>query len=147
MDKLTIEQLAPYLPYGVQCSYLDILSNRRKTATLTGISKSDGIETTYKRKYKGCHGDLISFNGNNNISILKFKLHLRPLTALTKEIEVNREKFIPSNVLEYEEEYHYLLLKPLNYNMSFQNGLKLFQWHFDVFGLIEKGLAININTL
>jgi hypothetical protein len=24
---------------------------------------------------------------------------------------------------------------------------KLFEWHFDVFGLIEKGLAININNL
>jgi len=24
---------------------------------------------------------------------------------------------------------------------------KLFEWHFDVFGLIEKGLAIDINTL
>ena len=24
---------------------------------------------------------------------------------------------------------------------------KLFEWHFDVFGLIEKGLAVDINTL
>ena len=24
---------------------------------------------------------------------------------------------------------------------------KLFEWHFDVFGLIEKGLAINVNDL
>ena len=24
---------------------------------------------------------------------------------------------------------------------------KLFEWHFDIFGLIEKGLAIDINTL
>ena len=24
---------------------------------------------------------------------------------------------------------------------------KLFEWHFDVFGLIEAGLAIDINTL
>lgn len=24
---------------------------------------------------------------------------------------------------------------------------KLIEWHFDVFGLIEKGLAIDINTL
>lgn len=31
-----------------------------------------------------------------------------------------------------------------NHNLLFQ---KLYEWHFDVFGLIEQGLAININTL
>jgi hypothetical protein len=28
-----------------------------------------------------------------------------------------------------------------------QDVQKLFEWHFDVFGLISKGLAIDINTL
>lgn len=30
---------------------------------------------------------------------------------------------------------------------SYKIVQKLFEWHFDVFGLIEKGLAIDINTL
>ena len=38
----------------------------------------------------------------------------------------------------------------LSHNMTlnqFQLFEKLFEWHFDVFGLIEKGLAIDINTI
>lgn len=35
-------------------------------------------------------------------------------------------------------------LKPFNQLELFE---KLFEWHFDIFGLIEKGLAIDINTL
>ena len=31
--------------------------------------------------------------------------------------------------------------------MSYGLVSKLIEWHFDVFGLIEKGLAIDINTL
>lgn len=31
--------------------------------------------------------------------------------------------------------------------MSFKDAVKLIKWHFDIFGLIEKGYAIDINTL
>jgi hypothetical protein len=34
---------------------------------------------------------------------------------------------------------------PIKNQLSLFN--KLFEWHFDVFGLIEKDLAININIL
>ena len=30
---------------------------------------------------------------------------------------------------------------------DYQEMCKLLEWHFDIFGLIEKGLAIDINTL
>ena len=31
--------------------------------------------------------------------------------------------------------------------MRLDQWQKLFEWHFDVFGLIDAGLAIDINTL
>ena len=35
----------------------------------------------------------------------------------------------------------------LNSRAPYGFVLNLLEWHFDVFGLIEKGLAIDINTL
>jgi hypothetical protein len=39
------------------------------------------------------------------------------------------------------------LKNPVNNILTYENWQLLFKWHFDVFGLIEKGLAIDINTL
>ena len=43
---------------------------------------------------------------------------------LTPKIEYQKIKYLPNGIV-----------------------LQLFEWHFDVFGLIEKGIAIDINTL
>lgn len=93
--------------------------------------------------------------------IQSFKPILRPLSDLTKEIKNGTIKFIPAEVLfsvdnsELEEFRTYgkipeywkdsLKVKPLYYD--FYQVQLLFEWHFDVFGLIEKGLAIDINNL
>jgi hypothetical protein len=129
----------------------------------------------------------------------------RPLSDLTKEIEVNHEKFVPIIELARISEGNYddgeffksELLNPkaitreasgnnaayicqytglsdshrllLNFNDGFHSYYhfrddmsdvslrltdnqkllweKLYEWHFDVSGLIEKGLAIDINTI
>lgn len=115
-------------------------------------------------------------------------MHLRPLSDLTKEIEVNGEKFVPieklldihsnvnwsaSDYLEvgssHNDEWWVSFKKKPSFYFGFnkihgfyamtkegnQQSLnnvyelyqKLFEWHFDVFGLIDAGLAIDINTL
>lgn len=84
---------------------------------------------------------------------------LRPLSDLTEEIEVNGEKFVPIYWLE-DKYYTMPILQDINrfnrlleedenwiYQISFILITHLFEWHFDVFGLIEKGLAINSNSL
>lgn len=80
---------------------------------------------------------------------------LRPLSDLTKEIDVNGEKFVPiekvqdwNTSIDFAKEFKALLederwLSTTSYLLV----ELLFEWHFDVFGLIEKGLAIDINTL
>ena len=163
--KLTIEHLAAYLPYKIECSYKEYSSERKRLkAILTGVSLVDGIETTYKRKRNGTAGDLIGFEGHNNINVLEFKLYLHPLSYLTKEIEHNGEKFVPLDLLnsdnypidyfEDTEHYDYLInwieSKYKTHHIHFlPYGLiqQLLEWNFDIFDLINNNLAIDINTI
>lgn len=133
--KLTLEHLAGYLPYGLAIEILD-----------------------YKRDYVGIHyskvnghyfiGDelyLTYEGGSTGKSMQSCKPILRPLSDLTKEIEVGGEKIVPQDELGL-----YCLdgLSPF--------GIKylrvgvcdlLLKWHFDIHGLLEQNLAIDINTL
>ena len=80
---------------------------------------------------------------------------LRPFSDLTKEIEHNGEKFIPLDILN--DRYHNRMEKggrliskkdveDINYFKVLFYPHELFdrlcEWHFDVFGLIDAGLAI-----
>lgn len=85
-----------------------------------------------------------------------FKPILRPISDLTKEIEYNREKFIPIEMLikystnDFVGEWLYQFKQGrlfFNEEIPFKIIQKLLEWHFDVFGLIDAGLAIDINTL
>lgn len=78
-----------------------------------------------------------------------------PLSDLTKEIEVNGEKFVPLDAINLHE-CKFLhtthLVNKMGYDFDItkipnNSFVKLLEWHFDVFGLIEKGLAVDINTL
>lgn len=78
----------------------------------------------------------------------EYKPILRPLSDLTKEIEVNGEKFVPiEKIAIYGDNKAYLeeailtgLVEVIVFNM-------LLRWHFDLYNLIENGIAIDINTL
>lgn len=116
-----------------------------------------------------------------------YPLVLRPLSDLTKKVEVNGEKFVP--IIEFfqlvdggsytedrvtiKNEKGWFVISNSISQLSFNsienyfdyktfdfdgedwqpsfNQLaifnKLFEWHFDVYGLIENNLAIDINTL
>lgn len=121
-EQLTIEQLAPYLPYGVK------------------VLRPDGKT---QLEIKGIHGDLIWFDeinseGETTIGDLKAcKPILRPLLSMTKE-EISEWSKIVGNLKK-------TLFDEISSNLS--GTTYLFSKHIDVFGLIEKGLAVNINTL
>ena len=76
---------------------------------------------------------------------------VHPLSNLTKEIEHNGEVFIPQDkiweifAVKIEEPIKHYDLKIIQY--PFNVVIKLIEWHFDIAGLIEKGEAIDINTL
>lgn len=84
----------------------------------------------------------------------KFTPILRPLSDLTKPIEHKGEKFVP--IIKLLENGFFDTRKMSKEEiMSFVgaylitlNDLPLYlQWHFDLFGGIESGEAIDVNTL
>lgn len=139
MKKLELEHLVPYFPYKVKGIRQD---GGKEIYTLSSIYYKDSAVVWKPDNF----GDS---------TMIPMCLILRPLSDLTKEIEVNGKKFVP---VEYFEDKYYTLdlhkqcLKLLeNENWINQSDYMLidylFSWHFDVFGLIEQGLAIDINTL
>ena len=150
--KLEIKHLASYLEHKVVLSYTDCLTKRKRNAFLSGISNKE-IETTYLRKIKGCSGDYISWDGNNNVHDLQVKPILFPLSSLTKEINFNGETFVPIyKIYEFEQWDTDELYEIINngtiegiYNdlnlIPYSHAEKLFEWKIDVFGLIDAGLA------
>ena len=120
--ELELKHLAPYLPYG-----LEIINNVNKKRELTiyylNYWKESGVE---------------------------LKPILRPLSDLTKEIKHDGDKFTPCTDYYYiKDELEELSTLDSSYiRYTRYNVVKvLFELHFDFFGLIEKGLAIDINTL
>lgn len=149
---LTLEHLAPYLPYGVEVKTED------------GIFKVVGWVDDI-----GICLDTIFYGAN---AIPEYKLILRPLSDLTKEIEHNGRSFVPMDTVgdipnnfckcdfvtdwcdkggdfnEYVKEFangvfgnHHLDYLPFGFVQ------KLIEWNFDVFGLLDQNLAIDINSI
>lgn len=146
MKKLTIEHSVGYLPYK-----LKVLNPEN--------FRFNGMRTDAKTlTVNGFKDDYISFEGIPSFYPLEsFKLILHPLSDLTKEIEVNGGKFVPMDAL-YEIFNKKLFTGLSKYGMNKKIELyvtcmpyfvveKLLEWHFDIHGLIESGLAIDINKL
>lgn len=143
--KLELKHISAYLPYKLKVS----VNHNEYIVTIDDEMDSDSI----------CLTDVIE-NGH--------KLLLRQLSGLTKEIEVNGEKFIPIEYFEIGDE-------PSDFPYEFDTGNinlirtletiskhnvyhdvkylpsivveKLHEWHFDTENLIGHSLAIDINTL
>lgn len=137
-QQLTIEHLAPYLPY--QTPIMVETKKRWIRSPIHNLTHGTGIGTI---------GHLITSES--------FKIGLRPLSDLTKEIEHNGEKFVPWIELEenYREGYNDLCMEFNPFKVALRNKTmgtselvpyeliqKLFEWHFDVFDLHSKGLCI-----
>ena len=127
--KLELKHLSPYLPYGLKI-------------------------------YKSAVNELNEFNLPYVLNHCKPILH--PLSDLTKKIKVNGKKFVPIEILDRETYINYEVSTKGKLIEKQDNGSvileeidvypywiiqKLYEWHFDVFGLIEKGLAISIHNV
>ena len=134
--KLELKHLTPYLPYklGFMLSDIGIFnidseyqkpSEAYEKLKLTNILISDRIEVELEHE----NGWSIGF-----IELEEIKPILRPLSDL--------EEFSPAiyNYLVKNCENYVVRLQQIDYNVLIEN-------HFDVFKLIENGLAIDINSL
>lgn len=150
MKQLTIKELAPYLPYGLMVEI-------QQTTYGKIIEPFVGIK----------HGNFF-FGGRkvdvDEYSFDEFKPILRNLSSLTKEIEHNGERFVPLNKLKYiindfdtfgSNDISDIFIGDTNrnygteyyFNDTIEIVQKMHEWHFDLYGLIEQGLAIDVETL
>jgi len=146
MKTLELKHILPYLLYKI-----DILIKRLKYPVSEYIEKLS-----------------LSNIGVIENKLYNVKLVLRPLSDLTKEIEIDGEKFVPiDKILDthsfisdihiskfrkfkiIQEQINILKdIKELGYKYCDYWFLQyLFEWHFDISGLIEQGLAVDINTI
>lgn len=123
MNELELKHLSPYLPYKLRIRYV---LGKGSTWTLTQFNIEQFSDVD--------------------------KPILRPLSDLTKEIEHNGEKFVPIDNFIYKTSVEYFAEFPeqkhnLIHGLKYADVQLLLEWHFDIFGLIEKDLAIDINAL
>ncbi len=153
-NKLELKHLSAYLAYGLKGAaysldgYYEPIELGELMRIDTGVTRS------------GDTGEVWLVLDDIEVPIIEFKPLLYPLEYLTKGIEVNGEKFVPYDYFLNDTEndwfggniwMRYLFEGNID---KLEIGFipyyviqKLLQLHFDIFGLIEKGLAIDINTL
>lgn len=138
--KLELKHLTAYLPYKLKCQWNNI------PYELISLRSND-------------RSQLIDFYTDEVYGVkLEFiKPILRPLSDLTKEIKHNEKKIKVYPLLFVDHfpgfsdinEADYFIRNPERldtcYPLQFWN--LLFEYHFDVYGLIKARLAIDINTL
>ena len=138
--KLKTKHLAPYLPYNLKCEVLN-----------SGQEKEIGEMIAVYDDNSACFGNIIeSEKGFEYIKpilkpMLDFETYFAKIFETNKDIkEYLNEGFITidNNFINIEDMLTY---KPEC--MPFGVVQLAFKHHFDIFGLIEKGLAIDVNTL
>ena len=132
--ELEIKHLAPYLEYGLVLSRAEWLP----PLTLVGLTTLDVIH-------------------NSGSSPIRYMTpHLRPLSQLTEDITHNGKTFVPEKYFE-DNHGHTVTFLSHSDGWYFEDEVnacatfeflpsyiwaQLIEWHFDVFDLLESGLAI-----
>ena len=146
--KLELKHLAPYLPYQLKIINIEMHENgfKNKNSIKELVLTPSNLEI-----------------GLKDIDGIKEKLILRPISDLYKEISFGMLKTIPLdniNFLYHNTPNFYFLTTDKSQEHLFDGKhdlsntiieycvmQKLIEWHFDVFGLIDKSLAISIHDV
>ena len=121
--KLEIKHLACYLPYGLKMYHEDLDS----TETMPWTLRPDGVDMAIEYQNKPI---------------------LRPLKDLAKpEFEMDEISKGAIMFLDETANLPHNSRKSHIGSIQYVDMLKIFEWHFDIFGLIPQNLAIDINTL
>ena len=145
--KLELNHLSPYLPYSLKCQIMG-QDNIKEVFDIVGLSLNSAEVACLKTL-------------TEQIDFEEVFPILRPMSDLIKKIKISDNEIVPLNFLNDNSmiNYHiftrqdgviFLLadyLKGYNCLSPISAKDKLLEWNFDIFGLIEKGLAIDINTL
>ena len=129
--KLELKHLAPYLPYDLICEVKD--QGKTKHAKLSGAY----IDNSY-----AFFDTVESEHGYDSIKPI-----LKPMTDILKPINNDETNVTYASELKLYTNADKQYAITMTLGLSHEAINELFKWHFDVFGLIPEGLAIDINTL
>lgn len=134
--ELEVKHLAPYLPYSLKLQYVV----REKV-------EKNGIMTSIVHNKNETHPTKVSIDWYNEEHIWMFKPILRPLSDLHSEFIIG--DIYPFNSLskrsrmDLEENNG----NPLIMKYAYEDIQILLEYHYDIFGLINKELAVDINSI
>jgi hypothetical protein len=136
--QLELKHLLPYLPYELKLQCRDLIDDYQLLGIDTGFVFNPLHVVSINDK---------SLNSAFYMSYEDVKPILRPLSDLDKSIEHDKKNFVPFEKMNWRPEYCNIdaTAKSLeNQLIEFRYFEMLGSWHFDIFGLIEKGLAVSI---
>jgi len=149
---LEIKHIIPYFEYGLKIQFAFNRNDGKTEERIAELGCIDLMRNVLRLK----NGTIIY----HNQTLKSIKPILRPLSDLTKEIEVNGEKFVPYQKIEslfdiedLDKHLNYLVRREddgnvfISLSKQYEIIKKLLEWHFDIFNLIPQNLAIDINTL
>lgn len=146
---IQIKHVVPYLPYDLKW----------QTENIHGEKKVEEMQCACKELITLDYSGDYWLDGENDFHA---KPILRPMSDFRKEITINGKCFVAAGSMQKYRTFEYQNCSFWYFkDASVVSGEakwsgaerqlelfeKLFEWHFDLFGLIEKGLAIDINTI
>jgi len=167
MENIKLNEISAYLPYGVKCQYEGIVNGKELGAYDAKMRSSLDAEKFYyenprpleikglkvgkiKRislfnNYWVAHIGIMQKGLKSFYSGTEFKLLLRHMSSITTD-ELKDFYSLTSTEMELIdiEEWKQDLVHLINSGERFQHlqFQKLHEWHFDLYSLIDRGLAI-----
>jgi len=146
--KLELKHLAPYLPYGLTWFCLD--QDSREFEQLPTVKVVDLANEVLE--VGGMEVDISELPYPNGLTI---KPILLPLSDIFKTIKCQDLTYLDDLSQSGASHFDDQLIRDIEITpsaeeirlLSYDCLQVLFKNHFDLFGLIDKGLAIDINTL
>lgn len=141
--ELELKHIAPYLPYGLEMAY---------RSHKTGIYEPRGSLVGVTNRSFETHPVRLLIEGMDFEHIWMFKPILRPLHEFNDALEVEDFIGLGNSFDAYDEFFNSWVSDLANTDkLVLQAPQPIFNYflanHFDVFGLIPQGLAVDINTL
>lgn len=122
---LLLKDLYARLPYEVKCKYYSVYENCYEEGTISGVERKEYIEI-----------------GGRCANVEEVKPYLFPLSVMTEEQNDSwRDTWFPDLMISTDVNY------PESEKYLVSSHVKSLQWlyenHFDINGLIDKGLALD----
>lgn len=154
--KLELKHLAPYFPYELKCKLTDL--GKETIAELSGCYSDnsyaffDTVESEHG--FSDIKPILRPLSDLSNYAQDDFTINEHLINSVMTEKQYGQEYgvfcFYKGDItieLDGDSDLRYDQRKSIHWDCIQKINELLFQGHFDVFGLIPAGLAIDINTL